>query len=393
MAPAPTRFRFGMIHSIDDIASIVVFVAAMISTALSGPEAFTLPQGAVFVGAGILLLALAIYGLPFCQARNWRWGVAPYFMIQVPLSILVLDLSGARAWLVLLPLISQATMVSRRWLLSVTAAEGAGFVIVMAALTSWDNSLQASILFFPAVIFVIIFSEITLREQRARSQVERLATALNAANAKLREYAAQVEELATTKERNRLAREIHDGLGHYLTAINMQIEAARAVIDTDRAHTLDALGKAQALTKEGLTEVRRSVAALRASPIENRPLREALGKMVAECRASGIVAELIVTGTPRPLTPQIELALYRVVEESLTNVRKHAHAARVDLGIDYRASDCVRLTVHDNGVGADDPSGGFGLLGIRERVQLLGGTVRIDTATGQGFAIQVEVPA
>ena len=379
------------INSTDDVAFIVVVIAAYIATLFVTPDALALPHGLVFIAAGILFLIIGLRGLAFCEMRFSRMGIVLYFATQIPLSFLILYLGRGNAWLVLLPLVSQAAFLNRAWTIGISLSVIASFMLALTLLSNWETAAKSIVLFFPAIVFVIIFSVVLAREQRMRAEMERLAQELSDANLKLREYAAQVEELATTKERNRLAREIHDGLGHYLTAINMQIEAARAVIETDRTRALDALGKAQSLTKEGLTEVRRSVAALRSSPIENRPLRDALTKLVDECRASGIVTEFIVTGTPRPLPPQTELALYRVVEESLTNVRKHAHAPRVDLGIEYGAHQ-VRLTIKDNGIGATDPSGGFGLLGIRERIQLIGGSMQIDTARGQGFALQVEVP-
>jgi signal transduction histidine kinase len=215
---------------------------------------------------------------------------------------------------------------------------------------------------------------------------------LGEANRKLREYAAQAEELATVKERNRLAREIHDGLGHYLTAINMQIAAGRAVMEGDPSLAQGPLGKAQELAQTGLAEVRRSVAALRASPLDNRPLREAVGALVDECRAAGIATEYAVHGEVRALAPQAEMTLYRVAQEGLTNVRRHAQASSAEIVLDYRQADGVRMTVHDNGLGSDDPSGGFGLLGVRERVHLLGGEVHIETAPGEGFTLWVEVP-
>ena len=252
--------------------------------------------------------------------------------------------------------------------------------------------LQAALIGLAALAFAVAFSQIAVNAQRARADKERLAAELGEANRKLREYAAQVEELATTKERNRLARDIHDSLGHYLTVINVQLEAARAVLDSDRPRALDALAKAQALTKDGLAEVRRSVAALRAAPTESRPLPEAVAALADETQAAGIATELAVLGTPRQLAPQAELTLYRAAQEGLTNLRKHAHASRADLTLDYRADATVRLVVRDNGVGAGAADGGFGLLGVRERAQLLGGAARVRTAAGQGFTLDVEVP-
>jgi signal transduction histidine kinase len=225
--------------------------------------------------------------------------------------------------------------------------------------------------------------------------VERLAAELGEANRKLREYAAQAEELATAKERNRLAREIHDTLGHYLTVINVQLEAAQAVMEADRARSSAAVAKAQTLAKDGLSEVRRSVAALRASPVESRPLPDAVATLAEECRAGGLIVDYQVLGAPRRLSLPAETALYRAAQEALTNVRKHARASRVDVRLDYAATDKVRLVVNDNGVGAQSPDeaeGRFGLVGMRERLHLLGGEVCIVTEPGQGFKLEAEVP-
>jgi signal transduction histidine kinase len=236
------------------------------------------------------------------------------------------------------------------------------------------------------IVFVVVFTRVAAAEREAR-------TALAQANQRLRDHAAQVEELATTKERNRLAREIHDSLGHYLTVVNVQIGAARTILEQDRPRALDHLSKAQALTQEGLAEVRHSVAALRASPTESGPLPQALAKLAEQWNAAGLSAKFAVAGTIRPLTPQANLTLYRAAQEALTNVGKHAHATSVDLHLDYRDEDSVHLSVKDDGVGSDNSEGGFGLLGVRERVQQLSGEVRVRTGSGKGFALEVELPA
>src|SRR5262249_32785831 len=227
------------------------------------------------------------------------------------------------------------------------------------------------------IVFVAVFTRVAASERDARN-------ALAEANQLLRDHATQVEELATTKERNRLAREIHDSVGHYLTVVNVQIGAARTVLDQDRTRALEHLSKAQSLTQEGLAEVRHSVAALRASPTESRPLPEALTLLVDQWRAAGLNANVHVSGAVRPLTPRANLTLYRAGQEALTNVAKHANATTVDVRLNY-GDDRIRLTIKDNGVGANNSEGGFGLFGIRERVQLLNGTVRVSTDAGKGF--------
>jgi signal transduction histidine kinase len=242
------------------------------------------------------------------------------------------------------------------------------------------------------IFFSIWISQIRLDEHRAREKAETLAKQLESANRQLAEYASQVEELAATQERNRLAREIHDNLGHYLTIVNVQIEAAKVTCESDPARALDALNKAQELAKKGLTSVRESVAALRVSPVENRPLESAIAELIEESRTSGIATEFKIVDESRPVESKSALALYRVVQEGLTNVRKHASASRVDVLLDFSQPDSIRLSVLDNGVGAADTSSGFGLIGLRERVHLLGGEFNVKTEPGKGFQLEVSIP-
>jgi len=192
-----------------------------------------------------------------------------------------------------------------------------------------------------------------------------------------------------------VAGEIHDSLGHYLTVVNVQLEAARALQPGDPAGAAAAVAKAQALTREGLQEVRRSVSALRASPLDNRSLAEALRRLVEENREAGLQTEVETAGEARRLPQPAELTLYRAAQEGLTNVRKHARTAHARLLLDFRQASLVRVTVSDQGAGAvagDSDKAGFGLLGLRERAQLLGGRVRVWTEPGQGFTLEVEVP-
>jgi signal transduction histidine kinase len=241
------------------------------------------------------------------------------------------------------------------------------------------------------VFFVATFAQMRLNEQQARENAERLMAELEKANVQLAAYATQAEELAITQERNRLAREIHDSLGHYLTTVNVQIEAAKVVMDSDPERALDAMNKAQELVQKGLARVRESVAALRESPVSNRPLHQAIEFLVKETQSTGIVTEFEVVGEPQALEHKVALALYRAAQEGLTNVRKHARASRVDVLLDFQPGK-VSLAVKDNGVGAAETTGGFGLLGIRERMQLLGGRLEISTGVGKGFCLTASVP-
>jgi signal transduction histidine kinase len=258
-------------------------------------------------------------------------------------------------------------------------------VMPLLLINRWIDALAVALAYGTGIVFVVVFTRIAAGERRARAS-------LGEAYRLLRENAAQVEELAVTRERNRLAREIHDSLGHYLTVVNVQIGAAQAIFNQDSKRALDHLSKAQTLTQEGLTEVRRSVAALRASPAESRPLPEALAKLVEQWNATGMRAILTIVGTPRQLSPQADLTLYRAAQEALTNVSRHAHATQVELTLNYADDESVLLAAQDDGGGSNDYAAGFGLLGVRERAQLLGGEVRIVTENGKGFRLVVELP-
>jgi len=234
-------------------------------------------------------------------------------------------------------------------------------------------------------VFAAVATTLLLREQRARAE-------LAAANAQLRDYAAQAEQLATTQERNRVARDIHDGLGHHLTVVQKLVEAARSLLpaDPERAETI--LGKAQQQAEDALAEVRRSVAALR-EPRPTPPLAEALRDLAAETSAAGVPTRLVLTGPVRVLPADREEVLFRAAQEGLTNVRKHAHAASARLVLAY-GQDVVRIAVSDDGVGAEEAVGkGFGLVGLRERAAGLGGHLDVRTAPGQGLSLHLEVPA
>jgi signal transduction histidine kinase len=320
-----------------------------------------------------------------------------YFLIMLVLLtatyFLMQTINGI--WLLAMPLVGTGVAILPRlwgWLFAFAVL--LSMLIPMAVLFGINEIPSLVFSLGPAFIFVIVFVSLWINAEEARQKAQKLADELEAANHQLSTYAAQAEELATTKERNRLAREIHDSLGHYLTVINVQIEAARVIMEQNPVQAADALTKAQKLTQEGLASVRQSVATLRESPLQDRPLTEAINHLAEETRNAGLVAEFEVRGKGRPLEPNAELTLYRAVQEGLTNVRKHARASRVDLTLDFQEADQVSLTLHDNGIGAQETNnGGFGLLGVRERVKLLGGEMALQTAPGQGFTLLVRVPA
>lgn len=212
---------------------------------------------------------------------------------------------------------------------------------------------------------------------------------------------ARSRELATAEERNRLAREIHDTLAQGFTAVALHLEVADALLDGEgaAAGARQKVRKALELTRANLEEARRSVMDLRAAPLQDLSLPQALEQLVAHTgREYGIEVCYRTRGVNDRLPSRLEAGFYRIAQELLANVGKHAHATQVDLRLEH-ASDALTLIVADDGVGFDpaaertpDAAGGFGLIGLRERVALLGGTLELFSAPDDGTCVRVSVP-
>jgi len=172
----------------------------------------------------------------------------------------------------------------------------------------------------------------------------------------------------------------------------MQLEAACDVLEANPVRARSAIEKAQAQAREGLGQIRSSVAALRTLPTEHRSLLEALADLAREAQTADVAVCLHVLGTLPQFSSQVKFTLYRVAQEGLTNARKHAHADHIELILDSTEAGLVKLHVKDDGVGSGSATGGFGLLGVRERVQALGGQLRTVSTPGQGFLLEVELP-
>jgi two-component system NarL family sensor kinase len=208
---------------------------------------------------------------------------------------------------------------------------------------------------------------------------------------------AQSSRLGALEERNRLAREIHDTLAQGITAVALQLEHADALLDAgaDPRRAQQAVRQALTLTRANLEETRRSVHDLRAAPLEERTLAEALAALATDWSAAGDAAatfELI--GEARPLPVRVETALYRTAQEALANVRRHADAGRVSLRLEMKPRQ-IRLLIEDDGAGFDTEQvreGRYGLIGLNERLHLLGGTLRVESGPGAGTRLEAVLP-
>jgi two-component system NarL family sensor kinase len=208
---------------------------------------------------------------------------------------------------------------------------------------------------------------------------------------------ARSAQLGAVEERNRLAREIHDTLAQGLAAVALQLETADALLESGATpqRVSGVIQRALAQTRSSLEEARRSVLDLRAAPLEGRSLADALKEMVEEwSRERSIDARLELKGTGRALPARVEIGLYRIAQEALTNIARHALARRVTLSLEADTNR-VQLTVADDGSGFDPSKrreGGYGLIGVNERVRLLAGTLELESIEGKGTEIRVAIP-
>jgi signal transduction histidine kinase len=220
----------------------------------------------------------------------------------------------------------------------------------------------------------------------------------------LTRLAEQEQQAAVLRERNRMAREIHDALAQGFTGIVLQLDAAEYALTKSPAAARNHLDQARALARESLVEARRSVWALRARALETRRLPDALSDLVGRMSSAGasVTPQFRVHGMPRELPPHVEEQLLRIASEALTNALKHSQARMVHLDLIYQPGQ-VEISVQDDGRGfipsepegtdsSTDSSEGFGLIGMKERAELIRATLVLATQPGQGTTVSVVVP-
>ncbi|MEO6567573.1 MAG: sensor histidine kinase [Opitutaceae bacterium] len=299
--------------------------------------------------------------LIFCAG----WSAGPIWIMALPLaSQAVLLLSGGALWLTLLASIAAA---------SLTLVELRGMQIFYGALN-----------IFSSLFFTIGCSFAVRRENQTRTE-------LQIAHEKLQLHAEKIEALAAAEERNRLAREIHDGVAHHLTAANVLLEAGQALLPSETPGTArEPLKKAQGQVRAALLELRESIESRHLHSV-TLPLPERIRGLIAE---GDFPAGLETVGEPRVLSPAAEQAFFRVAQEALTNASKHAPGTRAALRLDYTRAERTTLRVENPEFQAfESGDGAFGLLSLRQRMQQLGGTFSAGSELNGQFVVQAEIPA
>lgn len=271
-------------------------------------------------------------------------------------------------------------------------------------LTGYSNALQNLLLgirsAFSSVnlILFLLYVLLLMRTQQKETQrIRMLNERINHANEKLQQmntqlldYAKKTEKIAEMRERNRLAREIHDTIGHALTGISAGIDACMTMVDISPQSTKQQLARISVVARQGIKDVRRSVTKLRPDVLETLPLEDALRQMVAE---TGTATQTAIScdnqAGPLHFDPDEEDTVYRVVQESITNAIRHGGAKQIFVTL-TRKEKWLTLTVRDTGAGCAYIQKGFGLQHMEERVALLGGNISYNS--GNGFTVIANIP-
>jgi signal transduction histidine kinase len=354
---------------------------------------------------------------------SWPWLRRQLGRVYLPLALVVASIG---------PIFEQAATVGLRLRNGVPAASATSDVwqlflvlFVPLILLSWQYNFKSVIafcigttmldlaLYVPllaiarGIQLVDVFGLVLIRDllfALVGYVVVRLMTAQRAqrealarANAQLAHYATTLEQLATSRERNRLARELHDTLAHTLSAVAVQLEATSVLWDNDPAAARAMLERSLTATREGLAEARRAIDALRATPLEDLGLVLAIRNLAESVATRADLAlDLQVPDHVGDLSPAVEQVLYRVAHEALSNAARHADARHLTVRLD-RVGAQITLTIADDGRGFDTsnppPDDHYGLRGMRERAEMIGGALEIESRPGQGTTVRLTVEA
>jgi signal transduction histidine kinase len=246
--------------------------------------------------------------------------------------------------------------------------------------------IAETLVFGLGIFFVLQLTDKLLVERQMRQQLAQ-------AHQKLQQYSYKIEELATVQERNRIARDIHDSLGHALTSLNIQMQTAVKLWEKEPVQARSFLTQAQQLGKMAMQEVRQSISTLRQDARDEPPLEAKIETLVDDFR-KGTGLEICTHISSCDTIPlPVAKTVYRIVQEALTNVFKYARATEVQIQLNA-TPEWLYLTVEDNGKGFDPNQNlsGFGLQGMQERLTAVEGHFHLKTSPGNGCQINVEIP-
>lgn len=360
-----------------------------------------------FYGTVLLLAALMVLNVLWYLYHEeilcGRLGVRSHLVFNIFTDLLALGaiaLTGRSEVVFLLFMqVSQFAFIFGVWplgilhsliLLAATLGILLGFGISPGDLITTASEVSVGLVFVQVCILLM---------QRSSKETERagiLLKELQAAHAELQAAQEKEKELAVAEERVRLARDIHDGLGHHLTVLSIQLQAADKLVERNPQAAVEAIRISRAEAQAALEEVRRSVGVMRASPSDSRPLPELLAGLVRDFdERTGLSTSFEQSGDLPHLPDFSGQTIFRAVQEGLTNAQKHGKSvSRIQVKL-TREPNAVVLVLRDDGQAAESAApgkAGYGLTGLRERVEQLGGTFRAGPEQDGGFGIELRIP-
>lgn len=387
-------------ESIMQYATYAVIFSVMVGYIIDRPAESTYIQfyGSIVLWSGILVMEILWNDLPnlfpVLEHNKLFW-----LTILSIMSLLSFYLSGSYGSVyVIFMIISQANIeLPLPRAIGLTALLLLGFVLIILNFgLSPDSLVNLTVSLLIGLTFIITISQLVKSYSEQANRMKLLHDELKQANMELITARHKEKELTIAEERVRLARDIHDGLGHHLTVLSVQLQAAEKLLKTKPEMAAEAIRICRSETQAALLEVRQSVAVMRESPINPAELPATLSLMVNNFSANASLrASFYYEGDFSTLAPAAAQTLFRAVQEGLTNAKKHAsNASRVVITINVKTSNTL-LLIQDDGDGNlnETDSEGFGLAGLKERVAQLGGTCRCGPAQGGGFELSVSLPA
>ena len=381
---------------IDELADAAARTAKQAQHVLEGPDgplAFALVLGLVAMAEVTIyaddiaaaMIANLLATLPLAVARRhvaWATGAIVFgVLLAIAADGSTLTIAALLALVVVVYLF--ASTHGRRW----SVLPALPFLVNAIEPFNGQDAGLSSVLLLMVVVAAAALGD--SRRQRGEALAERDETR--------QAMSDTLQDQAAMEERARIARDLHDVVAHHVSAIAVQAESARltteGLSDEGRAH-FESIGQT---ARDALTEMRRLLGVLREDASveaarDPQPSLAHLDDLVETARAAGSPVTLTLEGTVVPLPTGVDLCAYRILQEALTNVRRHAPGASVEVELEYQP-DALRLRVRDHGPGAtSEDADGHGLLGMRERAIMVGGTLSAGPAEGGGFAVDAVLP-
>ena len=365
-------------HDVFDTLAAAVFAVAAVAEVLVSPD---------LSGPPVLNAAVALgYALPLAWRR--RAPLASLAVSSAAIFTMALTLTPVEHLFVPFVIVLAGAYAN--------GAHRDGIAgLVLAALTLLGVTATMEDRIVPDYIFPPLLGIVAWLGGRAVRTRTRLAAQLHETAARLAETSEDERRMAVIDERRRIAREMHDLVAHSMSVMVVQAGGARRILDRDPARALEAATMIERTGREALAEMRHLLGVLNLpearAALAPQPSLAELDELIARSRAAGLPTVLDLRGERRPLPAGLDLAAYRIVQEALTNALKHSGHAPTTVTVDYGEHE-LALEIRDEGAGGSSSGGGHGLVGMRERVRLYGGSIETGPADGGGWRVRARLP-